>query len=93
MKRASYLDVAAQCCNCSYREQISKELIRDILTEKEKMPEKWLFHFAALFREVPHDYLAGAMKEIGATEENVRHVYDSLPAVLRSSGFKGFEAP
>ena len=81
----------ALTCSISYKKPLPPEELGAILSGEKELAKEWLFHFSTLFNEVPHDYIADTMKELGLSLEDVNRVYNALPPLLRGNSFKEFQ--
>ena len=85
-KEKRYTTCALISCNVSYKNQITADILLDILVGKKK-PGAWIGHIDIFFNELPKKILLGFINENNISYSDIQMTYDCLPEVLKGKNF------
>lgn len=86
MNNNKYTECVLISCNVSYKNQITAEILLDILSGK-KEPGNWIGHLDVFFNELPKKIVLGFIKENKISYSHIKMAYDCLPEVLKGRNF------
>lgn len=85
-EKKKYTTCALISCNVSYKNQITADILLDILSRK-KEPGSWIGHLDVFFNELPAKILLGFIEENKLSYSDIKMTYDCLPKILQGENF------